>query len=165
MMQPTKNKKLTILLICAVAAVWGIIIFRIVFREDSSGSHVIPSKMKIVDEPLDQYFVKEDTVELLLSYRDPFLGHVASGTRERVEQVSQPVAIEVPYVEPVVINWPDIVYAGYINNGNKKVCIVSVNGREQMIAEGETFENVKLVKNSNDSILVEWQGNRKYVKQ
>jgi len=162
-----KNKKLTILLICAVAAVWGIIIYRILFNEESGGAKPLFASVKLIDEPLDQYFIKEDTASLVLSYRDPFLGGVYSDLKHIADHSQASVAIAPAVVEPIPINWPAIQYSGYISNSSNQngVSIVSVNGKERMVAEGEVFEGVKVVKNNKDSILVEWEGNRKHIKQ
>lgn len=161
-----KSKKLTILLICAVTAVWGIIIHRILFNDESGGYQPVFTNMKQLDEPIDQYFIREDTNTLVLTYRDPFLGEVYSEPKQVIDNSQAFVAVPVK-AEPIPINWPAIQYSGYISNSINKnrISIVSVNGKERMIAEGEVFADVKLVKNEEDSILVEWEGNRKHIKQ
>ncbi|TKC09081.1 hypothetical protein [Pedobacter frigoris] len=167
-MQPVKNKKLTYLLICAVAAVWGIIIYRVLFNESDDDYQPNFAAVKTVHEPYDQYVAKKDTFRLVLNYRDPFVGG-AYVDPEPVQAVGTiaPAVNYNPPPKPPPINWSGIRYSGYVvNPQNKKlVSIIVVNGNERMVTEGEVFEGVKLLKNKRDSILVSWQGKQKYIKQ
>lgn len=166
-METAKNKKVTYLLICAVAAVWGIIVYRVFFNEAGDDIQPHSFKTKTVAEPYDKYVAKNDTFHLALNYRDPFLGK-ANVTAEMPENlvIEHPMPMPVKPIAPV-LNWNSIKYSGYITNPQTKklVAILTVNGRERMIAEGETFEGVKLLKNKKDSILVGWLGKQKYIKQ
>ncbi len=167
-MQPVKNKKLTYLLICAVAAVWGIIIYRVFFLEPGNDYTPAFAEAKPVHEPFDQYQEKPDTFKLALNYRDPFLGS-AYKTEEPIVEAGPPKPSTLLPVKPLppAINWSGIRYSGYITNpGTKKmVSIVTVNGKERMLGEGEVLDGVKLLKNKKDSILVEWLGKQKYIRQ
>ncbi|MNL84889.1 hypothetical protein D3C87_2130050 [compost metagenome] len=66
-----------------------------------------------------------------------------------------------------MIDWTVIKYSGYITNPvtKKLVSILSVNGMERMLAEGEQFEGARLLKNKKDSVLISWKGKQKYIKQ
>lgn len=165
-MQPVKNKKLTYLLICVVVAVWGIILYKVLFNESAEESNPNFQQAKISREPYDQYVAKKDTFVLKLNYRDPFGGKSAA-VAVAESQVKTP-AVMMP-AKPVVVppNWSSIKYTGYIINPKTKktVSIVTVNGAERMIAEGESFQGVKLIKNKRDSILVSWLGKQKHIKQ
>lgn len=166
-MQPVKNKGVTYLLIVAVALVWGIIIYRIFFMdpvEEDSGQFI---KSTTKHEPFDQYLVKKDTFTLALNYRDPFLSNVNAPVEiPKTSLATQALQIPVkPFVPPP--NWEMIRYSGYITNPvtKKLVSILTVNGKEQMVAEGESLEGVRLLKNKKDSVLVSWMGKQKYIKQ
>ncbi|MNL72891.1 hypothetical protein D3C87_1982790 [compost metagenome] len=65
------------------------------------------------------------------------------------------------------INWEIIKYLGYVVSPDTKklVSIVAINGNERMLSDGEFLEGVKLLKNRRDSILVSWQGKKKYIKR
>lgn len=168
MMQPVKNKKLTYLLICAVAVVWGIVIYKFVFNDAGDDYTVRTGVTKKTDEPYDQYAAKPDTFKLALNYRDPF-GETAP--KDVVEEVipaaGKPVNFAPPTPMPVPVNWSAIRYSGYVTNPvtKKLVSIIVVNGKERMVAEGEVFEGVRLLKNRRDSILVSWKDKQKYIKQ
>jgi len=167
-MQPVKNKKLTYLLICAVAAVWGIIIYKVLFNETEADYEPKFKAVKEEAEPFDQYLAKDDTFKLVLNYRDPFLGGASIVTENKNTGTAVPVPANFNQPPPPPpIDWSLIKYSGYIVNPTTKklVAILAVNGREQMISEGQSFEGVKLLQNRKDSILVSWQGKKKYIKQ
>lgn len=166
-MQAVKNKKLTYLLICAVAAVWGIIVYKVLFNEVEADYEPKFNAVKEAQEPYDQYLAKDDTFKLALNYRDPFLGGVSAIENKGVGAIVPVQANFNPAPPPPPIDWSVIKYSGYIVNPitKKLVAILMINGREQMITEGQTFEGVKLLQNRRDSVLVSWQGKKKYIKQ
>ena len=158
---------MTYLLICAVAMVWGIIVYRIFFNEAADDEQHSFATAKAVHEPYDKYVVKNDTFHLVLNYRDPFLGKTVTVAKEVNAGVPQQVIAAIPKPVPPPLNWETIHYSGYITNPvtKKMVAILSVNGIERMTAEGESFQGVKLLKNKKDSILVSWMGKQKYIRQ
>jgi hypothetical protein len=167
MMQPVKNKGVTYLLIGAVAVVWGIIIYRVFFMDPLEDGRDSFLKANITHEPFDQYEVKEDTSILALNYRDPFLSKSSAPVEVPKSGLDvHPVQGTIKALAPP-INWNIIKYSGYITNPRTKrlVSILTVNGKERMVAEGESLEGVKLLKNKRDSVLVSWMGKQKYIKQ
>ncbi|NQX41303.1 hypothetical protein SAMN05421820_107155 [Pedobacter steynii] len=164
-MQVGKNKKLTYLLICAVAVVWGVILYRVFFNQMDDDYEMKSQPVVRKQEPYDQYALKADTFKLALNYKDPFLGVVAPEPKV-VAVPAQPVNFAPAPFKPQ-INWSSIKYSGYVVNPvtKKIVSIVVVNGKERMLSEGEFLEGVKLIKNKKDSILVFWQGKQKHIKQ
>jgi hypothetical protein len=166
-MQPVKNKKLTYLLICAVAAVWGIILYRVFFNEAADEYEPTNQHSQIEKDPYDQYVAREDTFRLVLNYRDPFLGTLQNDVVDKSTSAISP-QVNIPVAPPPPpIDWSFVKYSGYVVNPKTKtlVSIISVNGVERMIAEGETFGGVRLLKNKRDSILISWQGKNKHIKQ
>lgn len=165
-MEPVKNKKLTYLLLCAVAAVWGVVVYRVFFNEPIEDD-IRVSNTKVAHEPYDQYSARNDTFKLVLDYRDPFTG----------KEIKPPVVVKAsssgqhllkPFVQgPPPLNWSAVRYAGYIVNPETKhlVAIMSVDGIERMLSEGESLQGVKLLKNRKDSVLVSWMGKQKYIRQ
>ncbi|TDQ11565.1 hypothetical protein [Pedobacter metabolipauper] len=166
-MEPVKNKKLTYLLICAVAAVWGIVLYRIFFNEPEEDYTIKNNTAKIEREPYDQFLVNNDTFKLAVNYRDPFLDKNYAAPEPVVKAATPSASNFNPPPMPGMVDWSSIKYSGYIVNPTTKklVSIVIVNGREHMIEEGGTFDGLKLLKNKKDSILVSWQGQQKYIKQ
>lgn len=164
-MEAGKNKKLTYLLICAVVAVWGIILYRVLFNNSDDDYQLKAQPVAKKTEPYDQYELKRDTFRLALNYKDPFTGMVEAPVKP-VETSAKPTNLVPPPFRPP-INWEAIKYRGYVINPQTKkvVSIVEINGKERMLAEGEFLEGVKLLKNKKDSILVYWQGKQKHIKQ
>ena len=166
-MEPVKNKTMTYLLICAVAMVWGIIVYRIFFNEATDDEETSFAIAKTVHEPYDRYVVKNDTFHLAVNYRDPFLGKAVTLVQELKPSVAPRVIQPMPKPVPPPLNWETIRYSGYVTNPitKKMIAILTVNGMERMTAEGESFQGVKLLKNKKDSILVSWMGKQKYIRQ
>ncbi len=147
-------------------------IYRLFFADAGEDYKPAFAAAKPVHEPYDQYTEKPDTFKLALNYRDPFLGVPAKSTEPAVTpktlsaaDAALHAALSRPALPPP-INWSVIQYTGRILNpvSKKVVSIVTVNGKERMLSEGEVFESVKLIKNKRDSILVEWQGKQKYIR-
>jgi type II secretory pathway component PulC len=159
-----KNKKMTYLLGAAVVIVWAIIIYR-VFDASGSGDD---SPMEITGKPQKEAYndfeVAKDTTRLLLNYRDPF-GLVKQKDTAAVNVKNDRKSVSPP-AKPVV-NWGFIKYSGYIlNPGSKKtIALISINGKSAMLAEGETIDNVKLLKNMRDSVKVTYNGQVKFIRK
>jgi len=167
-MQTAKNKKLTYFLICAVAVVWGVILYRVFFNNAEEEYTLKSAVTTTKHEPYDQYLLKEDTFKLVLNYKDPFLGGLVPETAPKSDiSAIKPVNFGSPAPPMPMVDWSVIKYSGYIINPvtKKTVCIITVNGIERMLAEGEHFGGARLLKNKKDSVLIDWKGKQKYIKQ
>lgn len=162
-----KSKKATWFLIVAVIAVWGVIIYRLLIAAGSDEKLFIRTvQPKVAYESLEGYLL-EDTFKLVLNYRDPFLEKEVA-----VNEIPADLTIKTaPALQNnTALNKPasnlDIKYTGYIKNssGKRIVAIVTINGKEYMISEGETVAGVKLIKNHRDSVRVSYEGKTKFVK-
>ena len=58
-----------------------------------------------------------------------------------------------------------IKYSGFIYNPAAKttISIISVNGKNAMIADGEVAEGVKLIKNMKDSIKISYRNKIRFI--
>jgi len=157
-----KNKKLTYVLAVAVLVVWGLIIYRVVAAAGSDNDDVPVVAAPIKKEPYNDYAIPKDTTHLLLNYRDPF-GLVKPKDTIRISPAhNHKIAGIVP--KPV-FNWGFIKYSGYMRNpGSKKLlAILTINGRSVNMAEGETIDKVKLLRNMGDSVKVSCDGHTKFI--
>jgi len=151
-----KGKKVTYFLICCVALVWGVI-FREVFLGAADDSE-LPVPTSAIREP---YFTKvdhsKDKFSLNLNDDDPFMSFSVIEP-EPLSEVS-PAPLNVKLVTKPLVNWSAISYKGQIYNKTEKkhVAIVSINGKEVLLSEGEKAEGLKFIKRSGDSIKVEYQ--------
>jgi len=156
-----KNKKLTYALGVLVAVVWGLILYRVFDAVHSNDDTGISPAKAAVKQPYDDYSVPKDTTHLLLNYRDPF-GLVKQKDTVKVVMVHRNSK---GFKPPLAMDWGFIQYSGYIRNpGSKKlVAIMTVNGKNVMMAEGETTDQVKLLKNLRDSIKISFKGKTKFI--
>jgi hypothetical protein len=158
-----KNKKLTYVLIFFVLVVWGIIIYRLFSAMNQDDDPPMAERVQI-KESYNDFTVKKDTESLKLNYRDPF----SSITKETPDTITKhPIAIN-KVLKPVIkpgINWAAIKYSGYIRNpGSKKlIAIMEINGQSVMLSEGESAEQLTLLKNARDSVKVRYKDQVKFI--
>jgi hypothetical protein len=157
-----KNKKMIYVLSFALIIVWGLVISRVVGAASGGGDDVLPANSSnIKKESYNDYAITKDTTRLLLNYRDPF---------GLVKQKDTTVAAEKRHhigtlpIKPA-FNWGFVQYEGYIRNPDSKkiLTLVSVNGKNEMLEEGEIKDQVKLIKNLVDSIKISFNGKTKFI--
>ncbi|MDO3645225.1 hypothetical protein [Mucilaginibacter sp. L3T2-6] len=157
-----KNKATLYILGAAVAIVWGLIIYRVYDSVGSGDDGVVAGISKPAKEAFNDYTVPADTTHLLLNYRDPFSEEKMADTKVHVK-----ISTAKPRAEKKVVamNWGFITYSGYINNpvGKKFLAVMHINGKAVMLTEGETNQNVKLLKNMRDSVKVSFGGKIKVI--
>lgn len=157
-----KNKKLTYLLGLVVLVVWGMIIYR-VFNAVSGNDDSLPAApLKIAKEAYNDFSLPKDTTHLLLNYRDPF-GIVKQKDTDKVV-VRRFAERKIP-VQVKPMDWGFIRYSGYmLNPATKKlITLVSINGQNITLSEGQTKSDVKLIKNLRDSIKIIYAGKTKFI--
>lgn len=159
-----KNKKFTYFLGFLVLVVWGVILYRVfdsLAGDDDDYTYKLNTG-KISKEAYNDYEIVQDTTSLQLNYKDPFALQEQKEEEATITQVASPI---IPALKP--INWNFIKYSGYISNQGAKnlVALVTINGKPFTLSEGETEEQVKLVKNLQDSIKVIFNGNTTYIKK
>jgi hypothetical protein len=158
-----KNKKLTYFLIVVVAGVWGLIIYRVLGALNSNDDSTVTMTKSPGKEVFNDYSVPKDTTKLLLNYRDPF---GLTKPKDTVYKTSKTASLKgnMGTIKPG-INWSFISYSGYIQNPSSKklIALVSINGQHVTLAEGETRNQVKLIRNLRDSIKVSYEGKTKFI--
>lgn len=153
---------MTYLLIVSVLGLWGFIFYRVADNVSTVPAKIsAPGKKVLVGE--DKVFSVKDTFTLLLNYRDPFTGEIAM---EPVNEARES-ARNLPLLKPDPPKLPHVIYTGYIiNPGSKRaVSIITINGKEQMMAEGETIGDVKLLINRKDSVQVHYKGRNYFIRK
>jgi hypothetical protein len=158
-----KNKKFTYFLTAAVLCVWGLILYRVFDAVGSNDDSAPTLNMSPKKEAYNDFSLVKDTAELLLNYRDPFGISPRKDTSTKiVKAITKKITIM--QVKPPM-NWSFISYSGYIKNPTSKrlIALLSINGHNVSLAEGETKEQVKLLKNLGDSVKVSYQGKTKFI--
>lgn len=157
-----KNKRLTYVLGLAVLVVWGLIIYRVIVATGSDSDEIPVATSPVKKGPYNDYAIPKDTTRLLLNYRDPF-GLVKPKDTIKTMPVHTP-KLSVTLPKPV-FNWSFVKYSGYMRNpGSKKLlAILTINGKSVNMAEGETIDKVKLLRNMGDSVKVSCDGHTKFI--
>jgi len=156
-----KNKMVTYLLGALVAIVWGIIIYRI-FDAAVGSDDAAPGPVPVKKEVYNDYAIAKDTTHLLLNYHDPF---GLARQKDTVTPIKKTNYRAMAIVPKPVMNWGFIQYSGYIRNpaSKKLITLISINGRSEMLTEGQEKDNVKLIKNLRDSIKISYNGKIKFI--
>ena len=126
-----RKKVVTAVLLVAVAAIWGVIIFRVLrgIRQDTTAISRLPVTNPVV--------VMKSKDSLLLNYKDPFLDRFAKDKSTAV--ATKKVAKNQSKSEKTV-HAPDIQFKGLIGNGENKNAMVLENGRLHMLDAGDTID-------------------------
>ena len=158
-----KNKKLTYFLIFIVLVVWGMIIYRIFDAAGGNDDTTPIASVKPAKEPYNDFTIPKDTTHLLLNYRDPF-GLIKLKDTVGLAVVHHPKS-KVQLISKPAMSWSFIQYSGYIRNPSSKklIALVSINGKNEMLLEGDTKDQVKLIKNLRDSIKISFNGKTKFI--
>ena len=153
-----KNKKYIYLLIPLTIVIWGLIIYKIVsYKGDGYESF----KKEIKNNNTQDIIISDDTFSLFLNYPDPFLKQkelpIKSNTKRQDHLKNKNIKKH--------INWPKIKYNGVVCNTvtDKKKINIRINGMDYIMSKNEIIENVKLLKSSNDSIILLYQNIKKVV--
>jgi hypothetical protein len=148
-----KNKKMLYILVPAVILIWGAVIFSILSHVGGSGANYKPQNMQMQTRALD---IDSNKYQLLANYRDPFHAGIRTTSIDNdMLQKNDKQKTEKS------INWPQITYYGLIINNKKPVALLKVNNSNLLMHEGEEKENLTLKKLYPDSIILNYQKNKK----
>lgn len=151
-----KNKKLTyFFLVPAVLLIWGIIIYKIsAKRDDFNEPNILSNVSRKAKTP-----EKDEGYQLINNYPDPFF-HESFQIEEENTDVLEVVK---PKIEK---KWPAIRFDGYILNGNKIKCHLTVNGEDKILQVQETIlEDYIVSAITPDSVKINCQGNSRWFKK
>ena len=124
--------------------------------------------------------VENDSFNLQLSYRDPFLGKLPAvvlgytgetvSVRRSVQKKTDsekkselvPIPVQVFKADVSFVN-----YIGLIKNQKtgKEVSLISIHGRDYFMLEGQTEKEVLLLKNMIDSIEIQYREDKFFIKR
>jgi len=166
------KKKVNYILIPLVLLIWGGVIYTAINGlSNNDDGYVINQALPEVN--MDQ--IKSDSFTLLANYRDPFLKrryYSTTSTKNRSSTTNGSKSItnlkKTSKVEKKeTMNWNFISYHGKIKNQQttKNVGMLTIKGKDYLINEGETIEEVRLVKLLEDSIKVSYRENYAYIKK
>jgi len=161
-----KSRKSTYFLMLAVLGIWGVILYRIAMGAGTDDVAVSsPAKSHANYQSLDTYKLK-DTFTLALDYGDPFSENKPTADKD-VETSVEPLGLIRDNAKTIrANNWNNIKYTGYIANGSAKrlVAIMTINGKQYMLSEGQNAEDVLLLKCRKDSVKISYRDEIKFMK-
>ncbi|MDF1676543.1 MAG: hypothetical protein P1U44_12585 [Vicingaceae bacterium] len=157
-----QKKKTIYILMPIVILVWGFVFYQLYGYFFSTPSYANTEEKTIIN--IDE--IKKDTFSIVANYRDPFL------SQKRVQTVNYQVATKTngtsktkKHTPPTVLKWPSIQYKGMIKNNNseRRVAIVNIDGKERIVKEGTTLNELKVVKIEKETITVSFQDEQKTI--
>lgn len=149
-----KNKKFTyFVLLPAVLFVWGLIIHRIM---DSRSEDNTPISVLNYPPKPEEIVAKKD-YQLLNSYNDPFSSHKAYSSKcNEASEVVKPKNQK---------RWPEIRLNGYVVNGTKIKCHLTVNNDDRILQENEKIlEDFIVSRITPDSVKISCKGDSRWYK-
>ncbi|MBC7387687.1 MAG: hypothetical protein H7329_00610 [Opitutaceae bacterium] len=162
-----KNKNVTYFLGISVLVVWGLIFFR--FFNSESDEDLSPIQTNNHYTKIDKN--EKDTFELILNYRDPFLGQLAeirnnSDANRKNDGKIKKLKTTKPKVVIAPIDWSFVSYLGtiYGKQSKKKLAILRINESEKMVGNNDKIGDLVILKVGKDSVLVSFLGNRKVLR-
>lgn len=162
-----KGKKITHLLIIGVAVVWGIIFYKIyaAITEETPAPTLSGLSKKSYFKEINHM---DDSIELVMNYRNPFsLSHnpVEESENETKAATGKDMVVKV-IPSQAAVNWPTVLYKGYISNPTSKqrFAILQINNAQALLAEGQSSNGLKLIRNWGDSVKVKYKNEAKYIK-
>lgn len=152
-----KKQNKTYILLAVVLGIWGLIGFQFFGAAN-------PSSQEIAEVASDQIFVpkqikERETFAILASYRDPFLGTVHAPKKKAKKSSSTATK------KKKVVPTKSIQYSGFITDkGSKqKIFFITIDGQQQMMSINDSFQEVKLVRGTQNSIRVKYNGSTRNV--
>ena len=159
-----KNKKTAYFLIPLVLLVWGMIGWKVYAAMNNTAGGNMKEDNNEEVKPAEEKI--PDTFELLVNYRDPFLGNskikIPNSPKTNTEKHAVPIIPPKP-----VFSWPEISYHGLIvrNGTEKKTGFLRVNGISYFVQGGDEAGGVKVGKISKDSVEVMLGKERKIIRK
>ncbi|HCB61299.1 MAG TPA: hypothetical protein DEP77_05095 [Bacteroidales bacterium] len=166
-----KGKKSLYILIPAVAAVWGLIIYRVIASQ--------PPEDGYLNNVSEEIFVKNvspnDSCKMIWSYRDPFLDRPADQIFEpefdfsaQNDNISNIKIGSYKSPEPEKkVQWPSIFYQGLIRNksNGKMVAVFTINKRQVLLSEKQVCDGVLVESADNNKAVVKFDGEIKTIEK
>ncbi len=137
-----------------VIVIWGFLIYKIVDAFRSESSTIARTEKSSFKKPKG---IKRDTFSLISIEADPFLGTVY------VKPKPIPQNINPASKQRVEKKWPSIEYFGIVadKQSTSSVYILSINGQQFLLKNGDTIQKLKILKGSNENVSIRYEGQTK----
>jgi len=141
-----------------IILVWGVVFYQLYVYLFSSPTYVTNEIKEVVN--IDQ--IKIDTFSIVANYRDPFLDKKITFSQPKTIATTNSTKItntKNNKEKTLEKKWPTLTYNGMIknNNSDKRVGIVTINGKEYLVKEGDVYHEVKFMVINKHEIKVHFQ--------
>jgi hypothetical protein len=150
------------LLIPLTLLIWGLIGIRIAGHLNKP---VNPSNVNLKSYNDKPEASVRDMKIIAANYSDPFLDRPLLSQKSNFNDVSLSRNKTNNNLKKDNLQWPSIRYGGRIVNKKSKsaLYLIQVDGKNQIIKNGEVFNNLKLIKVFPDSIIVKLKNHTKTI--
>lgn len=150
-----KNKKAIYFLLPVVLVVWGLIFYKIVFREPADT--IMPAMVYHTIHHGDSSVL--DTFSIVARYRDPFLGKTFANDSVTPKVHTAGHAITKPAAPP--LQWPKIVFSGLVAGKNGRLAIISIADKQYLASTGDKLDSFLVVAIFPDSVVIKCNHEKK----
>lgn len=154
-----KSKFVKYLLIAGVSLVWSLIIYRVIDTTSGDAGFKTPASIpgvNIYNYPSQKKYI------LVKQYADPFLKEYAPKdlvitAKDTMQRIAPPPPVDMSFIK----------YLGMVSNidKNRKVGMLSINGVDYMVGEGDEVQGVKVVRVREGEVQVRYMGKKGVVKR
>ncbi|MAL60624.1 MAG: hypothetical protein CMC14_11305 [Flavobacteriaceae bacterium] len=139
-----------------VVAIWGFFFFQLF---DACNPDEVTISLNSMGTFKTPEIKQKESFELQPIEKDPFLGTAYVKSNKRGSNPSASKKSDLP--------WPNIQYLGVVQNSNSKdkVFVVSINGQQQVIKKGETFNEITVLKGNDETLSLRFQGKTQVFKK
>ncbi|WP_330443320.1 hypothetical protein [Flavobacterium sp. C4GT6] len=165
------KKKINVILIIVVIALWGGIGYRFLSNYFFTPDQPVLRTYFDSNTDIDNIFVQRDTFVMEPIKRDPFLNKIKSDSKSilvrnnSANNTVKPKQVVTHSSTEIKTYWPKIEYYGYIKSGdNKELVLLNINGSVKKMHIGENGSGVTVNKISRDSIKVSFNKESKVIR-
>jgi hypothetical protein len=161
------KKKINIILILVVLALWGTVGYRAINRKFTGNETILEKQIQLGNITLNQ--INKDTFELEKVNRDPFLNKEF----QNVEPFRKTFAIHSPKKKiavPVIpkpqpnLNWPVLKYYGYLKSKDQELILLKIDSKLCKLKLNDPINGLIVKKKYNDSIEVFFNAQTKIIR-
>ncbi|MEZ0128978.1 hypothetical protein AB9T88_04015 [Flavobacterium sp. LBUM151] len=162
------KKKINIILVIVVLALWGTVGYRAINRQFSGNEIILEKPNQLGNITLNQ--INKDTFQLEKINRDPFLNKefqtVVSPIRKTYaahSPVKKNVAPVIAKPQPNM-NWPVLKYYGYLKSKDQELILLKIDSKLCKLKLNDPVNGVIVKKKYKDSIEVFFNAQTKIIR-
>lgn len=146
-----KNKRNIKILVPVVAVIWGLVLYKLIDAFYPEDPPIATSLNTTFELPKYQ---ERDTFSLVPIEQDPFLGTLVRKKTARNIGTN---------LTKTTVAWPSTSYEGFVadDKGRTTVFVITVNGEQHLLKQGELVHDVQLIRGTKQSIQLQYKGQRK----